>query len=279
MIMNEIAKNESFDLSPKSLAEAMELANILAASSIVPKDFQNNAGNILVAIQWGMELGLKPMQAMQNIAVINGRPCIWGDALLAIVQSYSACEYVKETFDSESMTAFCEVKRKSDPEAHTTSFSINDANVAGLTTKPGPWQQYPKRMLQMRARAYALRDKFSDALKGIPIAEEVQDYQSEKEINTPPTSKMLRERLAIKKDASSDLVAPDNETPNLELLKNKIFDCDTQEELSRFANDMPSFNLSGAELEDLRKAYKKQLAVIQQCNKEAADLTSNLSQK
>ena len=45
--------------------------------------------------------------------------------------------------------------------------------VAG---KQGPWTQYPKRMRQMRARAFALRDVFADILKGMPIAEELQDY-------------------------------------------------------------------------------------------------------
>src|SRR5690606_17206238 len=76
--MNDVVTtNQSFSLSPKSLDEAMQFANMLSKSTIVPKDFQNNPGNILVAVQWGMELGLQPMQAMQNIAVINGRPALW----------------------------------------------------------------------------------------------------------------------------------------------------------------------------------------------------------
>ena len=64
----------SFSLTPSSLAEAMEFAGMMSKSSIVPKDYQNNPGNILVAIQWGMEIGLQPLQSMQSIAVINGRP-------------------------------------------------------------------------------------------------------------------------------------------------------------------------------------------------------------
>lgn len=162
----------SFSLAPKSLDEALKFADVLAKSSIVPKDFNGNPGNILVAIQWGMELGLQPMQAMQNIAVINGRPSLWGDAVIALVRGSPLCESIIETIDGDVAT--CRVKRRGEPE-QSRSFSMADAKAAGLSGKSGPWTQYPKRMLQMRARAFALRDVFPDVLRGMPIAEEVLD--------------------------------------------------------------------------------------------------------
>ncbi|SFB74661.1 hypothetical protein SAMN05216344_102212 [Polaromonas sp. OV174] len=167
---------QAFDMSPKSLDEAMRFSELLANSTIVPKDFIGKPGNILVAVQWGMEIGLKPMQAMQNIAVINGRPSLWGDALLALVLASPVCEYVVEDYNDG--TAYCRVKRRGSPE-QSRSFSVQDAETAGLKNKPGPWTQYPKRMQQMRARAFALRDVFPDVLKGMPIAEELQDYSGE----------------------------------------------------------------------------------------------------
>ena len=168
----------TIDLSPRNLDEAMRFADLLSKSDIVPKDFQNKPGNILVAIQWGMELGLKPMQAMQNIAVINGRPSLWGDAVLALVRSSPLCEYVYETDDGKEAT--CKVKRRGEEEQVRT-FNMEDAKTANLLNKAGPWTTNPKRMRQMRARSFALRDVFTDVLKGIPIAEEVMDYQ-EKDI-------------------------------------------------------------------------------------------------
>lgn len=172
----------AFDLSPRSLEQAMQLANILADSSIVPKDFIGKPGNVLVAIQWGMELGLKPMQAMQNIAVINGRPSLWGDALLALVLASPVCEYVQEW--EENGTAFIKVKRRGKPE-DVQSFSDDDAKKAGLIGKQGPWAQYPQRMKKMRARAFALRDNFADVLKGIAVAEEVMDIEPVERDITP----------------------------------------------------------------------------------------------
>ncbi len=54
-----------------------------------------------------------------------------------------------------------------------------DAKRAGLWGKGGPWTAYPKRMLQMRARGFALRDAFPDVLKGMISVEEAQDYPDE----------------------------------------------------------------------------------------------------
>lgn len=163
-------------LTPSNLKEAMEYATIIANSAMVPRTYQGKAADILVAVQMGAELGLKPIQALQNIAVINGKPSVYGDALLALVQAHSSFEDIKEWYDEKTNTAFCRVKRKNQTE-HTVSFNIEDAKKAGLWGKSGPWTQYPKRMMQMRARGFALRDKFADALGGLITVEEAQDYQ------------------------------------------------------------------------------------------------------
>jgi hypothetical protein len=169
----------TLDLSPRTLEEALRMCDLLADSEIIPKDYQRKPGNIMVAIQWGAEVGLKPLQAMQNIAVINGRPSLWGDALLALVRASPLCEYVVE--GEEGDTAWCRVKRRGEPEQMRT-FSAADAKTAGLAGKSGPWSQYPKRMRQLRARAFALRDVFPDVLKGMPVAEEVMDYPPVEEV-------------------------------------------------------------------------------------------------
>lgn len=168
---------QPFSLAPRNLDEAWRLAEILADSDLVPKDFRGKPGNCLVAIQWGAEVNLGALQSVQNIAVINGRPSMWGDALIALVRSSPLCESIIETDDGH--TATCRVKRRGEPEQVRT-FSAEDAKQAGLQGKQGPWQQYPKRMRQMRARAFALRDVFPDVLKGIPMAEELQDTPAER---------------------------------------------------------------------------------------------------
>ena len=173
--MNEntqLATRQQFDLSPQTFDQALTFSQYLADSDLVPKDFKGKPANCLIAMQWGSELGLKPLQAMQNLAIINGRPALWGDAVIALVRSSPLCEYVTEEDNGD--TAVCRVKRRGEPEQVRT-FSTEDAKKAGLLGKQGPWSQYPKRMRQMRARAFALRDVFPDVLRGLPVAEEVQD--------------------------------------------------------------------------------------------------------
>lgn len=172
---NEVtqSENKTFNFEITSLDQAMSYAKLIADSDLAPKDYKGKPGNVLIAIQFGMEIGLKPMQAIQNIAVINGRPSIWGDAMIALVQSHPECEYISEFIRDGK--AHCVVKRRGEEE-HVSIFSHEDAKKAGLSGKPGPWTQYPERMLQMRARSFALRDKFSDILKGISMREEVDDY-------------------------------------------------------------------------------------------------------
>lgn len=182
----------SFSLTPSSLDEAMRFSQMIADSDVCPKDFKDKPGNVLVAVQMGAEVGLPPMQALQNIAVINGRPCVWGDALPALAKAHPRFEYINESFDDAKMLAICKIKRKGEPEQVKT-FSQQDAEHAKLWGKQGPWQTYPKRMLQMRARAWAIRDVFPDALRGIQVAEEIMDIPAKEmgEAEVVPEQKAL----------------------------------------------------------------------------------------
>ncbi len=177
-------------LNPANLHEALEMAGVLCKSSLIPKDFQGNAGNVLVAIQWGMELGLAPMQALQSIAVINGRPSLWGDAVIALCKAHPVCEWVREY--EEDGVAVCVTQRRGDPDPVERRFSMDDAKRAGLLGKAGPWTQYPRRMMQMRARSWCLRDAYPDLLRGMAVAEEQQDRVIVNEVPAPAPSTASR---------------------------------------------------------------------------------------
>jgi hypothetical protein len=168
----------STGLALQSFDDAFRFSKMVAASEFAPKDFKGKPESCMLAIQHGSEVGLSPMQSLQSIAVINGRPTIWGDAALALVQSSPVCEYVKEYVEGQgdNLTAVCEAKRRGYPAPTVSRFSMADAKRAGLAGKSGPWSQYPERMLALRARGFALRNAFADALRGLITAEEAQDY-------------------------------------------------------------------------------------------------------
>jgi hypothetical protein len=201
---------EVFSLRPRTFEEAFRFANLIAESTLIPKEFQKSPANVLIAVQLGMELGVSPMQALQNIYVVNGRPAIFGDLLPAIVMASGLLEEFEETGDDKE--AQCTVKRKG-LKAITRKFTIAEAQRAGLLDRGDVWKKYPQRMLQMRARAFAMRDMFADVLKGVAIKEELEDIEPRDvtPIKAPqalPKEKQDENAATPDRDAKSEELAP-----------------------------------------------------------------------
>lgn len=179
-------------LAMRTLEDMWRFAQYMATSPFAPKGM-TDARSIVVAIQMGAEIGLAPTVAVRSIAVINGRPSLWGDALLGLCQAHESWDIAafEETIAEtpQGLTARCTVKRNGGKPV-TREFTMTDAKRAGLASKQGPWTQYPKRMLQMRARSWALRDTFSDVLQGIASREEAVDFI---DVEPTPSTELQRE--------------------------------------------------------------------------------------
>lgn len=175
--------------SENQLQLLQKFCEYICKSQLIPKEYIGKPENAAVAIMHGQEIGLSPIQSLQGIMNVNGRTTVWGDHALAIVQSYKDFEYIKEWYDEEKKTAHCVIKRKGWDAAERT-FSAEDGSMAGLNSKD-IHKAYPKRMRQMRARSYAMRDTFSDALHGIAIREDVELEEIEKrEVNITEDAEM-----------------------------------------------------------------------------------------
>lgn len=174
-------------LAPQNIDDAFRLAKALSmAGDMVPKHFQGKPEMTMAAIVRGMEIGLAPMQALSNIAVINGRASVWGDALPALMQRAGHHIDVEMVGEGEKSKAVATLTRGDTGKTIVREFSVEDAKRANLWGKQGPWQQYPRRMLSHRARAWAVRDGAADALMGLQIAEETSDYQPMKDVTPQP---------------------------------------------------------------------------------------------
>ena len=160
------------EFKPNNLGQAWKLADILSKTSFSAG--HKSAQDIFICISMGQQIGLNPFQAVQNISVINGRPTLWGDALLAVCQSHPEYAGVEMSFDEETQTATCKALRKGKPPV-VESFSEAEAKQARLWGKSGPWSQYPTKMLKNRARTWALRTQFADALLGLISSEELEE--------------------------------------------------------------------------------------------------------
>lgn len=217
---------------PQDVEQVFRLATAISKSGLAPSTMKDPE-KLVVAIMHGLEIGLPPMQAVQRIAVINGRPAIWGDALPALLwaRGFKLEEGVADG------VATCTVIRP-DGSRITRSFTNGDAKKAGLLGKPGPWQQYPDRMLQMRARGFAARDGAADVLSGLYVAEELADAPE------------LIEATPKRKSSSS--AKKDGETfPLFKEIESKFDNAQTVEDLVSFSD------MYAQELADMPKEWKK----------------------
>lgn len=171
------SRQPMFSLVPQTLGQAMELAKLIAESELAPKDYKGKPGNVLIAVQMGQEIGLSPMSAIQSIAVINGKPSLYGDVGKALLLQHGL---VIEEDDVETIRKTgqgrCRITRPGHPPCERT-FSKEAAKTAGLIGKEGPWTKYPERQMAWRAFWFAARDVAADLLKGLSGAEEARDIE------------------------------------------------------------------------------------------------------
>lgn len=177
-----------------------QFSSRLAETQFVPKDFFKKPGDVMAAILFGHELGIKPIAALQGIAVINGRPSLWGDLMMAVVQAHPAYEWHKEHWDETRKCATFYLKRKGVPEAMVCKWDQADTERAGFKTKD-TYARFPQRMHRHRARDHACRNLFADALKGM-ISRELADDES---IDiTPSELKPQGDSFALNKSTAID---------------------------------------------------------------------------
>lgn len=201
---NLIAGHRPQAIVPQSFDEVWRLASAVVKAGMAPKGM-DTPEKATIAICRGLELGLTPLMALDKIAVVNGRACLWGDGVIGLVRASGLCEYVKEWIDGkgDNRVAYCETKRARETEPVKRSFSVVDAKKAGLWGKSGPWSQFEERMLAMRARAFCLRDTYADCLGGLYIKEELdgvidghaRDVTPPPPVPPPPPVSAVRKQL------------------------------------------------------------------------------------
>lgn len=196
---------------PRNIEEAQRYASGLIQANIVPDAFrysekdarelgdpllakQPNAPLVLMGVLKALELGVAPQTGLQWLLPLRGRFTIWGDLGIALAQGAGlVAKHTKRevgpSFDEElplgqwplDFGIEYRIWRVGQEEPYVGRFTVSDAKRAKLwmNTSKAPWIDYPKRMLFNRARAFALRDGFADALNGMELAEEAHDYLDE----------------------------------------------------------------------------------------------------
>lgn len=201
----EKPKNDVNVMDFSNFEKAWKMVEMLCKAKCIPQNFWDNPEDALVVIQTGHEIGLSPMSSLRNMMIVNNRPSIYGDAMLALcmktkgkVGGFIDCI---EVYNEETQDWTCTVSREG-RETKSKTFTMQDAKDGGFLTKPGAWQTSRKRMMQFRSRSFVLRDMFADILMGVLTVEEMQDVEQPqaKAIESKNTAESMKERLKIKSE-------------------------------------------------------------------------------
>lgn len=172
-------------ISPTSIAEAKDLATTLAAARTLPEALQKSPADVLAIILAGAELGLAPMQSLRGLVLIKGKPTLSADAMGALVKRRSdVCKWLR-LVSSTPEAATYETQRAGEPEPTRMSFTIADAQRAGLNGDN--WKKFPAAMLRARALTAICRAVYPDLILGVYDPDELEP-QPEREVSPPPAT-------------------------------------------------------------------------------------------
>lgn len=167
--MTEIAHRQSTQVMPRMDINAkVQYAHELAKASLLPRQYQQNPGNVLLAVELGESLGIPAIQAIHTVHVIEGKPSASSALISALVRR--AGHKLRVTGNDQSATA--EITRSDDPDfTYSATWDMGRANRAGITGKAN-WKKYPAAMLKARAITEVARDACQEALMGVQYTPE-----------------------------------------------------------------------------------------------------------
>jgi hypothetical protein len=165
-------------------SELYRIIQVMMKGMAFPKTL-DSIEKVIAAWQVAASLKIPPAIAMQNMAIIQGSVCIWGQLPKALAEATGQLEDFKMILFDENQDVIClenknlnhdvwgsvcQTKKKG-RSMNEYSFTMKDADKAGLSKKSGPWRDYPKIMLSRRAMNHAMKFEFPEALMGVPVAE------------------------------------------------------------------------------------------------------------
>ncbi len=159
-----------------AINEPKEVALIKVGESLFKSGLFPNVKNPFGAyaiVQYGHELGIGPMTALQTMAIISGKICMAGQMMLSIALKNGVSYRILKDSDEE-----CQVSFKRDTLEYTSSFSIKEAKQAGIWRAQSGWEKFPRDMLFWRTVTRGLRRVAPDVILGLYAIEEIKDAPS-----------------------------------------------------------------------------------------------------
>lgn len=261
---------------PHSFEDVQRLAIMAVKAGLYPKekrsdneDEETAIARAAMAIMQGLECGIPPMQAVQNIAIINGRAMMYGDLLTALLWSrgFKIKKWIEG--DGEEMVGHARIVRP-DGEIIEKSYSVKQAKKARLwdvrekvrrkgknndwydAENDAPWFRFAERMLEWRAFGYAVKDGASDATHGMLVREEA-DPTYNRVVDVTPTATPVTAQISPPDIPDEIPDTPVDQTPAapdvpdetitdeaglLDKLQSDYSACDSEDDVATLAKDM-----------------------------------------
>lgn len=152
----------STEVTPQVWQQMLSQAKTLVMSGLLPNSIKTPEQAVVIMLK-GREMGMPPMQAFNHINVIQGKPTLSSEAMLAQIQKVHPRAKVEyEKLDSDGCTI---VATRPGHKPVRISFTMEDAKKAGLAGKDN-WHKFPRAMLRSRCISEMARSVFPDALMG-----------------------------------------------------------------------------------------------------------------
>jgi hypothetical protein len=165
---------------------AQRAAKLMAASTLVPKEYQGNLPNCVIALNMAQRVGADPLMVCQNLVIVHGRPTWSAQFLIATVNTcgrFSALRYEffgKTNSDDWGCRAWA-IEKATGEKLVGTDVTIAIAKKEGWYGKNGSkWQSIPQQMLMYRAGSWWTRAYAPELSMGLHTADEMNDvYDAE----------------------------------------------------------------------------------------------------
>jgi len=175
--------------STSELNSIWKVSQTLCQTEFVPRALRNRPDATMACVLFGRELGIGPMQALQSVQVIEGKPTAAPELMRALIRRAGHSFRVTER-TATSVTVWG--RRADDGDEETVTWTVTDAERAGLCQlkdgkvvarsrqgNPLPWESYTRSMLLARATSELARSLFADVISGVSyVPEEMQSLQA-----------------------------------------------------------------------------------------------------
>ena len=199
---------------PKNMLEVRALANFLSKSKFIPQSFRGDLNTAVMLIVTCKQYGL-PITALSEVMEVNGKVGFWGRTKLGIVLKSGVCEYIIPTEQTDKKCTV-ETQRKGWPKPVSITYTLEQAEKAGLLARSDAWKKHPSDMLYWRAVSRIISQVYPDVIQGFATVEDEEErpMQQVEAVAMPEQVEMPKPKRARKVKAV-EIVQPVAEEPSV----------------------------------------------------------------